>query len=1183
VLRDLVYLKKIETRGFKSLGSKLMSIPVEKGFIAITGPNGSGKSNLLDATLFCLGENSAKTLRVPNLGGLIYDGSVEEQKPSSTKVTLQFDNSDRRIPLDSDSVTISRELKQSGESIYSLNGKHIQRNNLSELLEVALITSRGLNIVLQGMITRISELIPDEKRKLIEQMVGVAQFDEKKDLAMKQLNEADRKLEVAMAKIGEIRDRVQQLEAERNDQLRVRQLEEQVSWMRAVSLSSKLFRVKATIAQRRATVSDSSTKLQQMQSRLTEIRSLIDSSEIQRSQLIKSAMDAGAAKVELEVGKLTNEIESLKRERIEASDYVDKIRQIIPTLDQMTSSQQSRIAQVEEQVVSLQQKIAGFESEKRDLVLQQNQLSIDRSDFEKEMESTRKRLGDLRRSKDLHDQKLQSARDRYNKLNSELQSSRDKKTSAQEKIKFFEENLASARRNIQSLEDLLSSQRLEVNNLRFSRMKMEKLSRKVEAQLGIALMILEKATEAVRDYDSEFSAIENVAGEEIAITKLDELGRSNALRGYYGPLRSLVSFDQKYAQSIAAVGKDWLNAIIVSDLSALLRVTEAARKMKIGRLTAIPLREVGKIETPEKLKHPGILAYVSDIIETDRELRDVVDFVFGDAVIVDSAKNAFILARKGFRAVTLQGDIFEPDVLAFQTGYSKKYLQVATLLAQQQSYDGIKNVLTSLQKLIERRRSSISNLHSKGQNLEIGERAHDLEISKIETRLETTRQLFSRYADDTKILVERQKQSDKEISRIFAEIASYEKRISALSLGSEKLGSLLSAFDLTTFDVKSGSLNRRRNELDSKMDRVSSDIRETTTEITRIRGELENNQKPALERLRSQKLESEARYDDRSKFLVDTAARLEQLLKDLDQLRVKEAETLDRAAKYQPLLDSLDSSLRSLKIEEESVRKNVATADREYFSANNDLSRYLESERSLIGELAILGYADPVEVFEGVDELLKELQTEFDSLRMNVNFNADKNYREIFENYKYSSVRKNDLEKERNAIVTFIETIDSEKRKVFMDAFERIDRELRVIFTKVTGGNAWLEIEKPDSIFDSGVFLMAQFPGKLPRDSSSVSGGEKTMSALAFILAIQAVFPSPFYVFDEVDAHLDSVYSGNLAAILAERCAHSQIIIVSLKDTVVSKATSVIGVYMSQGSSKVIRYKSGMEVEVRNE
>ena len=214
----MVYLKKIETKGFKSMGPKLMTIPVEKGLVAITGPNGSGKSNLLDAILFALGENSAKTLRVPNLGALIYDGSVEEQKPSSAKVTLQFDNADRRIPVDTDSVSLTRELKQSGESIYYLNGKHIQRNNLSELLEMALITSRGLNIVLQGMITRISELVPDEKRKLIEQMVGVAQFDEKKDLALKQLDEADRKLEVAMAKIGEIRDRVQALEQERNDQ-----------------------------------------------------------------------------------------------------------------------------------------------------------------------------------------------------------------------------------------------------------------------------------------------------------------------------------------------------------------------------------------------------------------------------------------------------------------------------------------------------------------------------------------------------------------------------------------------------------------------------------------------------------------------------------------------------------------------------------------------------------------------------------------------------------------------------------------------------------------------------------------------------------------------------------------------------------------------------------------------------
>lgn len=1180
----MVHLRKIETRGFKSLGSKLMSIPVERGFVAITGPNGSGKSNLLDAIIFCLGENSPKTLRVPNLGGLIYDGSVEEQKPSSAKVTLQFDNSDRRIPVDSDTLTISRELKQSGESLYSLNGKHIQRNNLGELLEVALITSRGLNIVLQGMITRISELIPDEKRKLIEQMVGVAQFDEKKDLAMKQLDDADRKLEIAMAKIGEIRDRVQQLEQERNDQLRVRQLEDQVGWLRATALSNKLVRVRSMSAQKKISLNESSARLQQLQSRQIEIRNQLDSMEVERNQLIKSAMDAGAAKVELEVGKLTNEIETLRRERTESSDYVDRVRQILPTLEQMGTQQVQHILQVEDQIASLQSRLSEINKEKDGIKLEQSKLAGERTQFEKEIEASRKKQSDLRRLKDIHDKKVQAERDTLNRLSSELQSARDRKTTFKDKVRFFEENLTAAKKNIQSLEDLLASQRSELEGLRTSRVKMEKLGKRVDAQLAIALTILQKATEAVRDYDSEYSALENVAGEDMAIAKLNELAGSNALEGYFGPLRSQISYNQEYAQCVAAVGKDWLNAVIVRDLPALLRVTEAARKLKIGRLTAIPLKEVGKQDSDfERPDMPGMIAFVSDVVSTEKDLKPIVDFVFGDSVIVDSAKSAFVVARRGFRAVTLQGDIFEPDVLAYQTGYSKKYLQVATLLAQQKSYDGIRTVLAALQKLIERRRQSIVVVNNRGQGLASGEHEHDLEISKIETRLETTRQFVSRYGEDIGTLGERLKQNELEIKAKENQILRSQRKVSSLLLGSDRLARIIESVDTSSFATKTIELNRRRNELESQLGSIFSKIGETTTEITRLRGDLENNLKPALERLRSQKSESETRFADRTRFLADTAQKLEELEANLGDLKQKEAETLERTAKYQPLLESLGERLKGLKVEEEKIRKGVALADKEFFTQNNELSRLVDSERTLAGELAILGYPEPIETFEGVDELLRELQAEFDTLKTSVNFNAEKNYREIFENYKYSSVRKNDLEKERNAIVTFIETIDAEKRKVFMDAFERIDRELRVIFTKVTGGNAWLEIEKPDSIFDSGVFLMAQFPGKLPRDSSSVSGGEKTMSALAFILSIQAVFPSPFYVFDEVDAHLDSVYSGNLAAILAERCTYSQIIIVSLKDSVVSKATSVIGVYMTQGSSRVIRYKSGMEVEVRNE
>ena len=923
--------------------------------------------------------------------------------------------------------------------------------------------------------------------------------------------------------------------------------------------------------------------MQQLQTRLSEVTALVESIDQQRSQLIKSAMDGGTAKVELELAKLVSEIELLKQQRSESNDYVDKMKQVIPTLKQMAASQEIRIGQSEQQIQDLLQRLTIATASENDLKKEQLDLSAQRAQIEKEMAAAQSHIGELRKSKDTHDSKMQIWKDRLNKITTQLSSARDRKLSIQDKIKFFEENLTAARKNISDLENLLSSHRDELEEIRRTRTDFEKLRERVEGQLNLAAVVLQKAQEAVLTYDSELSAMESVSAEEIAVEKLNRVAQTGTMDGYLGPLRSLIDYKTEYSLSIAALGREWLNAVLVRDVPSLLKVTEAAKKLKISRLTAIPLSEVGESTSVNRQPIPGVLSYVSEIISCDPGLKAIVDFVFGDSVIVDSPKSAFFMARKGFRAATIQGDVFEPDLLAFETGYSRKYSQITELLGQQQSYDGIRKVLESLQKMIEKRKSSISVLHKKTNVYESNEHEHDLQISKIETKLETTKQFVSKYAQDTRTLEERLDSTVDEIERLERTKKSTEKIILAFQLGSQKLSTLVSSFDLAVFDEKSATINRRRIELDSKLEQATSEIRELTTEITRVRGDLENSQRPALDRLKQQLLESEKKFMEKSQFVIDSEPKLQQFESNLASLKEREAETLDRASKYQPMLDELDLKLKSFKSEEDTLRKSLTTTDKEFFAANNDLTRLLDTERNLLGELAIYGFAEPIETFQGADELLRELNSEHNLLRNNVNFNADKNYREIFENYKYSSVRKNELEKERNAIVTFIETIDSEKRKVFMEAFERIDKELRIIFTKITGGNAWLEIEKPDSIFDSGVFLMAQFPGKLPRDSSSVSGGEKTMSAISFILAIQAVFPSPFYVFDEVDAHLDSVYSGKFAEILAERCGYSQIIIVSLKDTVVSKATSVIGVYMAQGSSRVIRYKSGMEVEVKTE
>src|SRR3990170_5256408 len=230
----MVFIKKIEARGVKSYGNNVISIKFDQSFTAITGPNGSGKSNIIDSIVFCIGQNSPKKLRVDRLTSLIYDGGSSAKRPQSVRVSVSFDNTARRIPVDADTVTVTRELTQNSENYYLLNGKQVNRTSIMEMLELALITPEGLNIVPQGLITRLSELVPDEKRDLIEEVIGVAQFDEKKIRAIEQLRDADTRLQVALARIEEMKNRVDELECERNDQLRLKMLEDEIRWLKAV-------------------------------------------------------------------------------------------------------------------------------------------------------------------------------------------------------------------------------------------------------------------------------------------------------------------------------------------------------------------------------------------------------------------------------------------------------------------------------------------------------------------------------------------------------------------------------------------------------------------------------------------------------------------------------------------------------------------------------------------------------------------------------------------------------------------------------------------------------------------------------------------------------------------------------------------------------------------------------------
>jgi len=309
----LVYIKKLEIYGFKSFGFKNTILHLNNGLVAVTGPNGSGKSNIFDAIMFALGENSPKLLRVDKFQSLFHDS--ENSSHRLVRVNLTFDNSDRGIPIDMDSVSMSREMEgQTGESQYYLNGKKVSKNTILELLEIIVAVPNKLNIVQQGMITRISELNSEERRKIIEDIVGLSYFDDKKNESMKQLDESDRRLEVALARMDEIKKRINELEAERNDQLRYTFIESQLKKFKAIKYSNKIRYLADQVSSRKKLLDNNESNLAVLSKEHEELRMEIDRIDTEKSNFMSQVDASNKSKAQIDT-KLTNVIYQLEREK----------------------------------------------------------------------------------------------------------------------------------------------------------------------------------------------------------------------------------------------------------------------------------------------------------------------------------------------------------------------------------------------------------------------------------------------------------------------------------------------------------------------------------------------------------------------------------------------------------------------------------------------------------------------------------------------------------------------------------------------------------------------------------------------------------------------------------------------------------------------------------------------------
>ncbi|UCH57719.1 MAG: chromosome segregation protein SMC [Candidatus Bathyarchaeota archaeon] len=1181
----MVYISRITFTNFKSFNGSV-KLTFQQGFNVITGPNGSGKSNIIDAVQFVFGELGSKRMRVPDLAGLIFDGAGEDgSKPRYSQVTIYFNNTDRGLAIDRKTVSVGRRVDRQGKSKYFLNGKRTSRRRLLDLLEMAGISPGGYNMVLQGMATRLSDLTPSERMNALEDLIGITEYDEKKAEARVRLSEAERKIEVASAKGDEVRKRVNRLERERNDALRHRLLEREEKKLGAYVLSDQINRLEANINETKGRISENDGE--------------IEGIEAEKSRLYE---ERDAARERLE--EVTNEaaVRGNTRLPLLKSELVEK--------RSLRRSLEKRLEEIDQRKISLEGSI------------EHNKTEIDRSKIEKE--EKKRELKNLVRQEAKVAKEIGKKDERLQEFAYEISTQRENVEDNQKRIEQLTEDLVPMQESLSGLEieingHLVSSNSLKakiedlerkknetLNSIGSFKMKigeyealkvqeaekledmLETIEEQVKRQKGIrdtirgANKLAKEAELTITQFTAKRDLWKNVVTEEKALERIREMGESGALKGYHGPLRSLVKIDLKHQRAANMASSGWSNAIVVDNLATVIFCVEGLKKNKLGMTRFIPLRDNYSPNPLPDLKEPGVVGYLPKLIRFEAQYESAVYLIWGDTYLVENRTFAIDLARKGFRTVTMSGDLFEPKG-GIMGGHWRRPTDFTKLIPSDESIFDLSRTIKTLRARLSKR---MGELKKSGGSLRefTGYTDHfNKNIDGIDQQIRDTLETIQRLDRNITIIDGNLAKISEGVERELGLVATLRERkertIQEIERTKKEITNLrgLKPSDITGMELKHDTIAKEIAELRNQRAQFRTDISVQTSLIDRYLMLKTLEQEGQIKGWRSEIRVLDREQREVQANLGEESSELEELEKVLKGI-TSEVEATSR------ILEQHRKAVTRLERQIERLDQRRTNIDRRSMSLNLELEKLRLRVEQRFEELVRIGFED-VAPMEGVDlarveSTLQKIHMEKRSLGM-INQLAIQAYMEDAYNYKMLSVRINELEEEKGSILNFIDEVEREKQEHFMKAFNEICENFSNLFAKLTGGgDGRIELQKPEDPFSGGVDLYVQFPGKPMRLVSGASGGERSVAAIAYLLAVQRFLKAPFYLFDEIDAHLDDVNTARLADVLKENALEAQFLMVSLKDVMVHNADKIYGVFAQSGRSRVVALPMTVEVPV---
>lgn len=1168
-----MYLKSIEVHGFKSFANKIV-FDFHKGITGIVGPNGSGKSNVADAVRWVLGEQSVKQLRGSSMQDVIFAGTQNRKPLSYAYVAITLDNSDHQLAVEYEEVTVARRLYRSGESEYLINGNPCRLKEVSELFYDTGIGKEGYSIIGQGQIDKILSGKPEERRELFDEAAGIVKFKKRKATAQKKLeNERDNLVRV-------------------NDILA--ELERQVGPLERQSEKAKTY-LKKKSELKEYDVNMYLLESEQIESQQKEVE---EKFRIADEQLAQSNAD---------YEKIRQEYELLGQNMAQMDEQINSIRENISHTSVMKEKLESQIQILTEQIHAaemtdehLQSRLDAIDKEKAERIesratytQQKQKLDEQLLEVENRQNEAETKLAEIQGEIARCNQGIESGqRELYELLNNKagIQSRQQRYDTMLEQInirkaelgkrlldrKTKEADLNSVLSNYQQELEAVSGKIIELKKKEEDLVQKEKEWRHKLHENGRSL---EENQTAYHKQQSRLESLKNIAerydGYGNSIRKVMEQKSFN--KGLLGVVSDLIQVDKKYETAIETALGGNIQNIVTEDEATAKKMIGFLKQNRLGRATFLPLTSVSAKSNPKNeaaLGEEGVIGIANKLVKCDSKYDEVAAYLLGRVLVVDNIDHAIALAKKNhysLHIVTLEGEYLSPG--GSMTGGAFK--NSSNLLARKREIEELEKAVASIQKeladLKNRREDINTAIALNGDELEqIKEELQEkyllqntakMNVDRAKQQRDESEAVFSGLMGEKEQIEQQIEEIDNNKKQILDEIAYSKKREAEIHEEAAAFQKILdaqgqleneAALKLSQIQLETANIRQNVEFSQVNIDRINSEIHKFEAERTEL-----------LENAKQSKEEAGKKKQDIEEIKKTIAASGESSGKLEEELRESIAKK-----------EQMSEDYRGFFQKQEEISKRCNDLDKEIFRLNNQREKlkeageyqtnYLWEEYELTPHAALEMRSEIYDDLTALKKMVVEVKDEIRKLG-DVNVNAIEEYKEVSERYQFLKGQHDDLIEAEQTLVGIIEDLDSGMRKQFTEKFAEIQKEFDASFKHLFGGgHGTLELVEDEDILECGIRIIAQPPGKKLQNMMQLSGGEKALTAIALLFAIQALKPSPFCLLDEIEAALDDSNVSRFASYLNKLTKNTQFIVITHRRGTMAAADRLYGITMQE-------------------